>query len=61
MSGRERAKRGLRGLGGWGQIAMGHRGGIMGRGQINRFLPFRLERSKQKEISSRRKRENRQS
>lgn len=34
---------------GWrGQIAMGHRGGIRGRGQINRSLPFRLERSRQK-------------
>lgn len=33
------------GVGWMGQIAMGHGGGIRGRGQINRSLPFRLERS----------------
>lgn len=48
----------LRGVGWRGQIAIGHRGGIRGRGQINRYLPFRLERSRQKEISTRRKRGN---
>lgn len=48
----------LKGVGWRGQIAMGHRGGIRGRGQINRSLPFRLERSRRKEISSGRKRGN---
>lgn len=42
---------------GWrGQIAMGRGGGIRGRGQINRSLPFRLQRSRRKEISTGRRR-----
>lgn len=33
----------LRGVGCRGHIATGHGGRIKGRGQINRFLPFRLK------------------
>lgn len=50
--------RSVEGVGWRGQIAMGHRGGIRGRGQINRSLPFRLERSRREEISTGRKRGN---
>lgn len=44
--------RSVEGVGWRGQIAMGHRGGIRGRGQINRSPPFRVERSRRKEISA---------
>lgn len=43
---KKRGGRSADGYGWRGQIAMGHRGGIRGRGQINRSLPFSLERSR---------------